>query len=128
MPRLRSDFRQIQKIDFTGSLARLAVIAGLTLFFLNAGVAVLVGSGALLLQYFLLRRYAAGVIDLQAAENPEDRKAMIGFIRSQAANAVFFCLQGQITIFLITFFGQRAGAVAEVGALGRLAMIFAILG
>jgi hypothetical protein len=128
VPRLRSDIRQIQRIDFTGSLARLAVLAGLTLIFLNAGVAVLVGSGTLLLQYLMLRRYVAGVIDLHAGENREDRKAMIGFIRSQAANAVFFCLQGQITIFLITFFGHRVGAVAEVGALGRLAMIFAVLG
>ena len=128
VPRLRSDLRQIQKIDFTGALVRLAVLGALALVFLNAGVAALVGSGALLLQYLMLRRYAAGMIDLQAKENPEDRKAMISFIRSQAANAVFFCLQGQITIFLITFFGHRAGAVAEVGALGRLAMIFAVLG
>lgn len=129
VPRLRSDFRQIQKIDFTGSLARLAVIGALALaVFLNAGVAVLVGSGTLLLQYLMLRRYAAGIIDLTAEENPEDRKAMIGFIRSRAANAAFYCVQGQITIFLITFFGHHAGAVAEVGALGRLAMIFSVLG
>ncbi len=128
VPRLRSDIRQIQKIDFTGSLARLAVLGGCALVFLNAGVAVLVGSGTLLLQYLILRRYAAGIINLRAEENAGDRKAMIGFIRGQAANAVFFCLQGQITIFLITFFGHRVGAVAEVGALGRLAMIFAVLG
>jgi hypothetical protein len=68
------------------------------------------------------------MINLHADENPADRKAMLGFIRTQAANAVFFCLQGQITIFLITFFGHRVGAGAEVGALGRLAMIFAVLG
>ena len=128
VPRLRSDIHQIQKIDFIGSLARLAVLGGCALVFLNAGVAALVGSGTLLLQYLILRRYAAGIINLHAEENAEDRKAMIGFIRSQAANAVFFCLQGQITIFLITFFGHRVGAVAEVGALGRLAMIFAVLG
>jgi hypothetical protein len=128
VPRLRSDIHQIQKIDFTGSLARLAVLGGCALVFLNAGAAVLVGSGTLLLQYLILRRYAAGIISLHAEENAEDRKAMIGFIRSQAANAIFFCLQGQITVFLITFFGHRVGAVAEVGALGRLAMIFALLG
>ena len=128
VPRLRSDVHQIQKIDFTGSLARLAVLGGCALVFLNAGVATLVGSGTLLLQYLILRRYAARIISLHAEENAEDRKAMISLIRSQVANAVFFCLQGQITIFLITFFGHRVGAVAEVGALGRLAMIFAVLG
>ena len=127
IPRLRSDLGQIQKVDFIGSIARLAVLGALAFVFLNAGVAVVAGSSALLLQYLLSRQYAAGIIDLQAEENAEDRKAMLGFIRSQAANAVFFCLQGQITIFLITFFGHRAG-VAEVGALGRLAIIFTVLG
>jgi hypothetical protein len=128
VPRLRSDISQIQKIDLTGAIARLIVLVSCALLFLNAGVAVFVGSMVLLLQYWLLRRYAAGVIDLNAPENADDRSAMIGFIKSQAANAVFFCLQGQITIFLISFFGRSAASVAEVGALGRLTMIFTVLG
>ena len=75
----------------------------------------------------MLRKYVARVIGLRAPENGEDREAMRGFIRSQAANAVFFCLQGQITIFLISIFGRQVSSIAEVGALGRLAMIFAVL-
>jgi hypothetical protein len=128
VPRLRSDVSRIQTIDLTGAIARLIVLVTCAFLFLNAGVAVLVSSMAFLLQYWMLRKYAAGVIDLNAPENAEDRAAMIGFIKNQAANAVFFCLQGQITIFLISFFGTRATAVAEVGALGRLAVIFTVLG
>ena len=128
VPRLRSDVSQIQKIDLTGALARLIVLSACAFVFLNAGLAVLISSMAFLLQYWLLRRYAARVIDFKAPENAEDRTAMIGFIKNQAANAVFYCLQGQITVFLISFFGSRATSVAEVGALGRLAMIFAVLG
>jgi hypothetical protein len=75
----------------------------------------------------MLRRYVAGVIDVGAPEHTEDRTAMVGFIRSQAANAIFFCLQGQITVFLISVFGRQVSSIAEVGALGRLAMIFAVL-
>jgi hypothetical protein len=48
------------------------------------------------------------------------------FIRHLAANAVFFCFQGQITIFLLGFFG-RVNSIAEVGALGRLGMVFTVL-
>ena len=128
VPRLRSDVSRIQTIDLTGAIARLIVLVACAFLFLNAGVAVLVSSMAFLLQYWMLRKYAAGVIDLNAPENAEDRAAMIGFIKNQAANAVFFCLQGQITVFLISFFGNRATSVAEVGALGRLAMIFAVMG
>ena len=126
VPRLHSDIRRIQWIDLTGSVARLVLLGALLFVFLNAGVAVAVGAATLLLQYWMLRKYAAGVVNLHAPENEEDRNAMRGFIRNQAANAIFFCLQGQITVFLISFFG-RANSVAEVGALGRLAMIFAVL-
>ncbi|MFN2477056.1 MAG: lipopolysaccharide biosynthesis protein [Chthoniobacterales bacterium] len=127
VPRLRSDVGKIQVIDFTGAVARLIALLAVIFVFLNAGVAVALGSAMLLLQYWLLRRYVTRVIDLQAPENAEDRVAMRGYIRSLAANAVFYCFQGQITVFLISFFGDRASSVAEVGALGRLAMIFAVL-
>jgi hypothetical protein len=40
---------------------------------------------------------------------------------------LFYCFQGQITVFLISFFGRQTASVAEVGALGRLAMIFTVL-
>ena len=95
--------------------------------FLDAAVAVAVSSVAIALQYFLLRRYVAGVIDLDARENPDDRRAIHGFIRNQAANTIFFCFQGQITVFLISLFARQASSVAEVGALGRLAMIFVVI-
>jgi hypothetical protein len=75
----------------------------------------------------MLRNYAAGVIDLDAPENAEDRHSIVRLIKHLAANSVFYCFQGQITIFLISFFARRATSVAEVGALGRLAMIFSVL-
>ena len=127
VPRLRADISRIQTIDLSGAIARLLALAALMYLFLNGAVALAIGSATLLLQYWMLRRYVAGVIDVTAPENPEDRAAMRGFIRSQAANAVFFCLQGQITVFLISIFGRQVSSIAEVGALGRLAMIFAVL-
>ena len=128
VPRLHSDLSRIQKIDLTGAIVRLIVLVGCAFLFLNAAVAIFVSAMAFLLQFWMLRRYAARMVDLDAPENAEDRSAIKGFIKSQAANAVFFCLQGQITVFLISFFGSRAASVAEVGALGRLAMIFTVLG
>src|SRR6185436_16472202 len=122
------DVPRIQTIDLAGAITRLIILVGCTFLFLNAGVAILVSSLVFLLQYWMLRSYAARVVDLAASENAEDRVAMIGFIKNQAANAVFFCLQGQITVFLISVFGNQAASVAEVGALGRLAMIFTVMG
>ena len=127
VPRLQSNLGRIQAIDLTGALARLLALVALMYLFLNGAIALAVGSGALLLQYWMLRHYVAGAIDLTAPENAEDRAAMVGIIRSQAANAIFFCLQGQITVFLISIFGRNVSSIAEVGALSRLAMIFAVL-
>lgn len=127
VPRLRSDLGRIQLIDFTGAVTRLLLIGGLLLLYMNAGVAVLVTTVAMLLQYFMLRSYAAGVVDLTAGENAEDRHEIVRLTRNLAASTIFYCFQGQITIFLISFFAHRANAVAEVGALGRLAMIFTVI-
>src|ERR1039457_3870503 len=125
VPRLRSDISLIQQIDLAGAITRLLLLAGLVFVFLNAGVAVGVATAAMFLQYVLLRRYAARAVDLDAPESAEDRQAILKLIKHLAANAVFYCLQGQITIFLIRFFASGASSVAEVGALARLAMIFA---
>ena len=127
VPRLHSDIGRIQLIDFTGAILRLGCLVALLYLFLNAGVAIAVAAVAFLVQYLMLHRYVAGVIDLGAAPNPEDRRAIMGFVRSLAPNAAFYCFQGQITVFLISFFARHANSVAEVGALGRLAMIFTVL-
>jgi hypothetical protein len=127
VPRLRSDIGLIQKIDFTCAIVRLLLILGLVYLFATAGLAVAIASATFLLQYFLLRSYAAKVVDLKANENAEDRGEIVRLIKSLAANTFFYCFQGQITIFLISFFGRHVASVAEVGALGRLAMIFTVL-
>jgi O-antigen/teichoic acid export membrane protein len=126
VPRLRADIGRIQVIDITAAVGRLLALAGLLFVFLNAGIAVAVASAVSLLQYAMLRNYAAGVIDLDAPENSEDRHSIVRLIKHLAANSVFYCFQGQITIFLISFFARHATSVAEVGALGRLAMIFSV--
>jgi len=127
VPRLRSDISLIQRIDLTGAIVRLCLLLSLTFIFLNAGMAVAVATATLFLQYTLLRRYLGKVVDLGASQNAQDRREIIRLTKHLAPNAVFYCLQGQITIFLISFFAHRVSAVAEVGALGRLAMIFTVV-
>ena len=127
VPRLYSDILRIQKIDLTCATVRLVLILGVAYLFATAGVAVAIASATFLLQYFLLHSYAAQVVDLSANENAEDRREIVDLIKRLAANALFYCFQGQITVFLISFLGRQASSVAEVGALGRLAMIFTVL-
>src|SRR4029077_5065845 len=81
VPRLRADIGRIQMIDITAAVARLLALAGLLFVFLNAGIAVAVASAVSFLQYAMLRNYAAGVIDLDAPENAEDRHSIVRLIK-----------------------------------------------
>ncbi len=127
VPRLRSDIAKIQTIDFVSATARLILIVSLVYSLATAGIAVAIASAAFFLQYVLLRSYAQKVVNLNVNENAEDRQEIIRRIKTLAASTLFYCFQGQITVFLISFFGHHAGSVAEVGALGRLAMVFTVL-
>jgi hypothetical protein len=127
VPRLHSDIARIQKIDFICAIVRLLCIVGLIYLFATASLAVAIATATFLLQFILLRTYSAKVVDLNAGQNEEDRREIVRLIKSLAANALFYCFQGQITVFLISFFARQAASVAEVGALGRLAMIFTVL-
>src|SRR5438046_10707452 len=64
VPRLHSDIGRIQKIDFTCAIVRFLLIVGLIYLFTIAGLAFAIASATFLLQYFLLRAYAAKVLDL----------------------------------------------------------------
>jgi O-antigen/teichoic acid export membrane protein len=126
VPRLRSDIGRIQTIDFTAAALRLVGLLAF-LWLLNAATAIAIAMVTFFVQYLMLRHYTASKVDLHSSADAEDRQVIVRFIRKLAPNAVFYCFQGQITVFLISIFANRASSVAEVGALGRLAMIFAIL-
>lgn len=46
-------------------------------------------------------------------------------IRQTSGFTIYYCLQGQMSIWLISWFGVSA-QVADIGALGRLGMLFAV--
>jgi len=126
VPRMHSEISRIQKLDFLIAASRLLLLCAAYFIFLNAAAAVAVGVIGVAAQYFLLRRWAADNITMNAPASEEDRFAMVGIIKSQAPNALFYCLQGQLTVWLISIFGNTQN-VAEIGALGRLGVIFSVI-
>lgn len=127
VPRLRGEVDRLQRVDLLGGGVRLALVAAAALVFLNAAVALAAATLAAVAQLTLLRRYAHQGIDADAPPDPAYRREILAVVRTQAANTVFYCFQGQITVWLIGLFGNTT-AIAEVGALGRLAVIFALIG
>jgi O-antigen/teichoic acid export membrane protein len=126
MPRLHLQIDRVQKLDLVAASFRLGLLLLAYAFFLNAGVAVIAATSTFAVQNLILKRWARRIVDMTAPPNSEDRSALIAIIKKQAPNDVFYCIQGQILVWLISLFGNTEN-IAEVGALGRLAVLFSII-
>lgn len=126
VPRLHSQIKRVQTLDALAAAVRLALLIAAYFIFLNAAVAIGATIVSVIVQYGLLNRWASDSIDKNAPINKEDHSAMLGIVKHQAPNAVFYCIQGQLTVWLISVFGNTQ-SIAEIGALGRLSVIFAII-
>ena len=82
---------------------------------------------SLLLCAVFYQRRAASLIREPAQPDPVANREMTRFLAPVIPGTIFYALQGQLTLFLITFFG-RSGNIAEVAALGRLTQILIMLG
>jgi O-antigen/teichoic acid export membrane protein len=116
-----------QKLDLGANVVRLALLAAVASALLNAVVACLVSlfvAGAV--HWMLRRSLRAHLVPALAGPRPH-APALWKHVSQQAPNSVYFLVSGQLTIWLIGFFGS-AERVAEIGALGRLGAVFALLG
>jgi O-antigen/teichoic acid export membrane protein len=72
------------------------------------------------------RQQAAPFIEMPRRPDAEKNREVLNFIRPLVPATLFFAFQGQIGVFLISWFG-KVDAIAEVGALGRISQIFVML-
>jgi len=111
----------------TSSLGTLSLLVVFwALHWLNAWTAILLNVAGIVYisqVYFFRARHLLGV---HGNPSKQKRQAIFRLIMPNIPNVVFYAVQGQISLMLITIFGRTAG-VASVGALGRLAQIFVLL-
>jgi hypothetical protein len=120
----RPRWYRAQLVSSFGTLALLLIFW--RLHQLNAFTAILInvaGIASISVTYFLRARHLLGVVGVASKIK---QKAIVQLAMPVAPGAIFYALQGQISLMLITFFGKTQ-AVASVGALGRMAQIFALL-
>lgn len=127
--RLHSRNRQLQVADLVPALVRASLTAGLALLgVLSPFTALGAVVTAQLIQYGIVRRQVlpllgvggGAAIDVHAARI---WKMVLQFLPS----SIFWCLQGQLTTWLISIFASTS-EVADLGALNRLAIMYAVLG
>ena len=125
--RLRSEIRQIQKQSLVAAFVRLAIVGIAVSFWFNVEVAIVAVVAQYAVQYWMLQRWATRELDVDAPGDSEMRTEIVAVVRKQAPHSIYYCLQAQVTVWLISIFGTASG-VADVGALTRLAVVFSVLG
>lgn len=124
---LRSQL-QVRKVQLVENLLNFSR------FVLGLASLLLMNIEFLLFAYILASWIASAFAKAKAKPffNPADtaknsyKKVMMSKYRELLPNSIFFIIQSQVAIFLLTFF-HRAGGVADYGALGRITVIFNML-
>ncbi len=127
VPRLNSRMEPVMRNSLAVAVVRLAATAALLALFFNALVAVAMAVVISAYQNRRMAGWSGECADPDAPTNPSDQREIARKMRHLMPGAIFFCLQGQLLILLISFTG-RSDHVADVGALGRLAVIFDLFG
>jgi O-antigen/teichoic acid export membrane protein len=124
--RLRSEIAQIQSQALAGAVIKLAVVGLAIGLFLNATIALLSVVIAYAVQFWMLRRWVNRNLERNVSVDPLMRSEIVSVLRRQAPHNIYYCIQGQVTVWLVSIFGNSEN-VANVGALGRLVVVFALL-
>ncbi len=123
---LHSRVGRLQVLDLLLPILRTLLIAAFMLIFLDALVAIAVMTVVLPLQWRQVRKWAWEEIDADAPASTEDEAFIYSKIRNVLPDTIFYCVQGQMWIYILSVFG-RSDHLAEVGALGRLSLLFNIV-
>ena len=119
----RATFYKGQLISSVGTLALL--LACYELGWLGPFQAMIINVIGMMVVAAMAYQRCNTLLGVKGVVAPEKKKAIIQLALPNMPQAVFFALQGQISLFLITYFGHTKG-LASVGALGRVGQIFAI--
>jgi O-antigen/teichoic acid export membrane protein len=125
VPKMTGRIDQLQRLDVSAALFRLVTLGFACLTYVDAVVGILAASLSFGVNNVLLRKWTPQAADPLAPTNLDDRRHILQIMRQLAPNTIYFCVHSQITVFLISVFGNVT-TLAELGALGRLGMLFTI--
>jgi len=120
----RASWYRAQMVSSFGTLALLGVVWATHL--LNAFSAIFLNVAGIVYVATAYYLRAQRLLRVNGNPSPEMRKAIVHLSLPSMPNAIFYALQGQVSLLLITVFGHLT-AVASVGALSRLGQIFVLL-
>jgi O-antigen/teichoic acid export membrane protein len=125
IPKVHQDLRPIQRIELTANLVRLAAVVGIVLVLPRPMLFLATSVLSALWMAVLGERLSGRYLDRMADDVRPEIRNIWNRTLPQIPNSVFYCFFGQASLIVIAMLGQDA-QVAEVGALGRLSVLFAV--
>ena len=124
--RLHQRLKFLQLLQIGSGALRLACVALVALVLPVAWLVLLSSAIAPMFQNRKLRTGSTDIADFDAAQDNEASQKIRQQIVRSFPGALYYVFGGQLTILLISLFGTTEN-VAQVGALGRIAMIVMLL-
>ena len=126
VPTLRGDIGVLQWVSFAGAALRLLLILPAYFLYMSLGVALIAQIVAGVGQVWILLRWSKKNLDMSASPDATIRAGVMKIVRAQVPYEIYGVFQGQISVWLITLFGN-SGQIANLGALMRLGVVFVIV-
>lgn len=125
VPKLHQNILALQKNQVGVGIGRLLLTA-LTMFvFPWAFIGLLAAGIPRIFGNIKLRKIGYQFADKDQKPDKEIRKEILGLVKRIMPTSIYYCVSGQITIWLISIFGNTT-SLAQIGALARLSVILSI--
>lgn len=125
-PKLHQDIKPLQGNYLQVSIGRLILNAVFVFIFPFTFVALFANSIPRLYGNYKLRKQSAKFLDIDEKPDDQVRKEIFVSVKRTMPLVIYYVISGQLAIWLISFFGSTT-SISQLGALGRLAMVFTVV-
>jgi O-antigen/teichoic acid export membrane protein len=123
--KLQQDIARLQKNQIAAGIGRFFMIT-LSLFVFPWTFIAILGNGIpRIWANIRLRKISVEYADPLQKPDIVVKKEMLSIVKRTLPGAIYFCVSGQITIWLISIFGSTE-SIAHIGALGRLTTLLTV--
>lgn len=124
--KLHQDIRTLQENQIKVSVLRLTISALAVFLFPFTFIAIWAAGIPRILGNIKLRKIAGKFTESSNEIDLGVQKEIFKIVKRILPGAIYYCLAGQLTVWLISIFGNTTN-IAEVGALGRLSMLLGVI-
>jgi len=124
-PKLWQDVKRLQINQAFVGVFRLLMVGSVYLF-PWAAIAIIASGIPRIIGNIKLRKISSKYVNWDQQPDPVIKREILSVVKRILPGSVYYCISGQITVWLISLFGNTT-SLAQVGALGRLSLFLTLI-